>query len=60
MFCYMSYMTDEQEACWDCLAGLSGEEASRLLTNYHGNQLLDHGFYEYLIDEGYLPGEYEE
>ena len=53
-FCYMSYMTPEQEACWDCLSQLSGEEAARLFTNYHGNQLLENGFYEYLVDEGYL------
>ncbi len=55
MFCYMnSYMTRQQEACWDLLCSLSGEEAARLLTNYHGNQLLEGVFYEYLVDEGYL------
>ena len=32
---------------------LSGEEVLQLFTNYHGLQLLDDGFMEFIADEGY-------
>lgn len=33
---------------------MSGEEVARALTNYHGDQLLNEGFYRYLLDDGYI------
>lgn len=48
-------MLQFQEECWDALCELSGEEVARLLTDYHGLQLLDEGFREFLGDEGILP-----
>jgi hypothetical protein len=53
-------MTDYQEKAWNCLAGQDGETVLRLLTDYHGMQLLDEGFLEHLVDEGYLEEEEEE
>lgn len=47
-------MTEKQEKSWDCLIEQSGEQVARLLTNYHGMQLLTDEFYDYLIEEGYL------
>lgn len=34
------------------LSRLGGEEVARLLTDYHGTQLLDEGFGDFLVDEG--------
>lgn len=52
-------MTDEQAKMWDALCELDGETVARLFTNYHGNQLLDEGFHEFLIDEGVMEEEYD-
>jgi hypothetical protein len=52
-------MTDFQEKAWDCLVDQDGETVLRLLTDYHGMQLLDCGFYKYLVEEGYLEEEPE-
>lgn len=27
------------------------------MTDYHGNQLLDKGFYQHMVDEGYMDDE---
>ncbi len=43
-----------QHHVWDKLCKMSGEEVARALTNYHGYQLLNEGFYRYLIDDGYI------
>ena len=45
---------DKQALMWDLLCSLDGETVARLLTDWHGMQLLDDGFYGFLIDEGYL------
>jgi uncharacterized CHY-type Zn-finger protein len=53
-------MTEKQDTkwkIWDVLMEMDTEEAVRTLTNYHGMQLLDGGFYEHLKDEGYITGE---
>lgn len=47
-------MTDKQNLMWELLCDLDGETVARLLTDWHGMQLLDDGFYGFLIDEGYL------
>lgn len=46
-----------QSFCWDKLCTMTGEEVAGHLTNYHGNQLLDEGFYKHLIDEGEIDDE---
>ena len=43
-----------QREIWDALCELSGEEVLNLLTDYHGLQLLDYGFKEFLEDEEVL------
>ena len=45
-------MTQLQRRIFAVLTRLGGEEVARLLTDYHGNQLLDEGFGEFLVDEG--------
>lgn len=45
-------MTQLQRRIYAILARLSGEEVARLLTDYHGTQLLDEGFGDFLVDEG--------
>lgn len=47
-------MTDKQDLMWELLCSLDGETVARLLTDWHGMQLLDDDFYGFLIDEGYL------
>lgn len=47
-------MTDKQNLMWELLCDHDGETVARLLTDWHGMQLLDDGFYGFLIDEGYL------
>lgn len=43
-----------QEACWEALTSqMSAEEVAQAFTDYHGNQLLDEGFYRHLVEEGY-------
>ena len=50
-------MSDTQMEIWDALSCLSGEEVERLLTDWHGLQLFDRGFYEFLVQEGVLYDE---
>lgn len=45
-------MTQIQRRIFATLSRLGGEEVARLLTDYHGAQLLDEGFGEFLVDEG--------
>ena len=47
-------MDVKQMEMWEMLCSLDGETVARLLTDWHGMQLLDNGFYGFLIDEGYL------
>ena len=42
------------------LTELDGEEVLRVLTNWHGLQILDNGFYGHLVDEGYIEEPEEE
>jgi hypothetical protein len=39
---------------WNALCELSGEEVLNLLTDWHGTQLLDEKFKEFLEDEGVM------
>ena len=45
-------MTQLQRRIFAVLTRLGGEEVARLLTDYHGGQLLNEGFGEFLVDEG--------
>lgn len=54
----MTY-TEKQDAMWDLLCSLDGETAVRLLTDWHGMQLLSLGFYGFLADEGYVDPDEE-
>ena len=47
-------MDDRQIEIWDLLCSLDGETVATLLTDWHGMQLLDQDFYDFLIDEGYI------
>lgn len=47
-------MNEKQSEMWDLLAGLEAEVVLGLLTDYHGLEILDDGFYQHLIDEGYI------
>jgi len=51
---------ERMQVIWEALSDLSGEQVLRYLTGWHGWQLLDNDFYEYLIDEGVLPEEDED
>ena len=42
------------------LCVLTGEQVYALFTGWHGLQLLDEGFYQYLIDEGILEDDDDE
>ena len=53
-------MTEKQEKMWDALVELDGEDVAQLLTDYHGLQLLSDGFYEHMIEEGYIDEEPED
>ena len=44
-------MTQIQRRIFAILSRLGGEEVARLLTDYHGTQLLSDGFGEFLVDE---------
>jgi hypothetical protein len=46
-------MTDQQDQMWD-MVSLDGETLLRAFTDYHGMQLLDDGFAEFLVDEGLM------
>lgn len=45
-------MTQIQRRIYAILTRLGGEEVARLLTDYHGTQLLDDGFGDFLVEEG--------
>lgn len=45
-------MTQIQRRIFAVLTRLGGEEVARLLTDYHGTQLLSEGFGDFLVDEG--------
>lgn len=49
-----------QEKIWDTLVELDAESVARAFTDYHGNCLLDRGFYEFLCDEGYMEQELDD
>lgn len=53
-------MSEHQEQSWNVLCELDGETVARLFTSYHGTQLLDDGFREFLQDEGYLEPDEDE
>ena len=53
-------MDDKQSQMWDKLCELDGETVARLLTYWHGLQLLDDGFYGHMVEEGYICGPEEE
>lgn len=45
-------MDELQSRMWDFLVDMvDAEEVARAFTNYHGNQLLNEGFAEFLADE---------
>lgn len=43
------------DVIYEALSELSGEKVLQYLTGWHGLQLLDKAFYDYLVDEGILP-----
>lgn len=45
---------EKQMKIWDVLCELSGEQVANLLTDWHGMCLLDEGFYNFMIEEGFL------
>lgn len=47
-------LSDLQKEIYNRLCELSGEEVINLITDWHGCQLLDKGFKEFLEDEGIL------
>lgn len=53
-------MDDLQNKIWDVLSELDTETVLQLFTNYHGTQLLDEGFAEFLSDEGYMEYDTDE
>jgi hypothetical protein len=53
-------MTDQQDQVWDTLVSLDSETLLRALTGYHGMQLLDDGFAEFLVDEGLMKQDEED
>lgn len=55
----MDYFT-RIETIENALCELTGEQVYGLFTGWHGTQLLDEGFYKYLVDEGILPEDEEE
>ena len=52
-------MTTRQEKTFLALLELTTEEAVSALLNWHGEQLLDSGFMQHIIDEGYMEEEDE-
>lgn len=47
-------MDDIQKEIYEALCQLSGEEVANLFTDWHGLQLLDEEFKEFLEDEGVM------
>jgi hypothetical protein len=52
--------TERQERIWDTLVSLDSKTLLRAVTDYHGMQILDDRFAEFLVDEGLIEGEPEE
>jgi len=50
-------MTDKQITVWDTLSSMDTESVLLAITNYHGLQLLDDGFYKFLKEEGAIEAE---
>lgn len=48
-------MNQMQQEMWDVLSELSGEDVLRLMTDWHGLQILDHDFRDFLGTEGIMP-----
>ncbi|MDD4391054.1 MAG: hypothetical protein PHW03_09735 [Eubacteriales bacterium] len=55
----MDYFTRSDIIC-RALSELSGEQVLNYLTEWHGTQLLDEGFYQYLVGEGVIEDEDED
>ena len=47
-------MDERQKEMYNVLTKLNGETVARLFTDWHGDQLLDDGFFGHLVDEGYI------
>jgi hypothetical protein len=47
-------MTGIQEQVWDALVSLDSATLLQAITDYHGMQLLDDGFMEFLVDENLM------
>ena len=43
-----------QNKIWEILSQLSSDEVLQLITDWHGLQLFDDDFLEFLKDEGYV------
>jgi hypothetical protein len=52
-------MTEYQEKMWDTLVSLDSKTLLGVITGYHGMQILDNWFAEYLVDEGLMEPEDE-
>jgi hypothetical protein len=50
-------MTALQEQVWDALVSLDSETLLRTFTDYHGLQIFDEDFAEFLVDEGLMEPE---
>lgn len=48
-------MNEQQRLIWEVLTSgkMSGEDVANAFTDYHGMQLLDEGFAEHLVGEGF-------
>lgn len=53
-------MNELQQRVWEALCELDGETVANLFTDYHGMQLIDKGFEEYLIRVGFVEESEEE
>jgi hypothetical protein len=47
-------MTEQQDQVWDTLVSLDSLTLLRVITGYHGMQILDDGFAGFLVDEGLM------
>lgn len=47
-------MDKMQKCIYDNIIAMSGEMVANAFLDYHGLQLLNEGFYEYLVEEGYM------
>lgn len=48
-------MVNKEQKIYDVLSNESGEEVLKLLTDWHGMDLLDDDFYVFLQNEGIIP-----